>query len=178
MVEVRHLDSNDAMLIAPEQVYFVRENVRLRLLDARLALLQHNGEVFQNDLNAIEATVKQYFDINSPNAQAWLQELTELKALEIRMVSDDALKTSLAAVRDYQNNVKTALPIVMPEITVPAVMASSSSAVEPKVQAASLVAPVAASESKVEAITASAASEAKTHVATASAASEPVKGKK
>ena len=178
MVEVRHLDSNDAMLIAPEQVYFVRENVRLRLLDARLALLQHNGEVFQNDLNAIEATVKQYFDINSPNAQAWLQELTELKALEIRMVSDDALKTSLAAVRDYQNNVKTALPIVIPEITVPAVMASSSSAVEPKVQAASLVAPVAASESKVEAIAASAASEAKTHVATASAASEPVKGKK
>ena len=102
MVEVRKLNNNDAMLIAPEQVYFVRENLRMHLLDARLAVLQHNGDIYQNDLNAIEATVKQYFDVQSPNTQAWLKELNELKALEVRMISDDALKSSLAAVRTYQ----------------------------------------------------------------------------
>lgn len=118
MVEIRKLDNNDAMLIAPEQIYFVRENLRLHILDARLALLQRNGEVYQSDLNTIEATVKQYFDAQSPNTQAWLKELNELKVLEVRMVSDDALKNSLAAVRDYQNSVRTALPVVMlPEIT-------------------------------------------------------------
>ena len=115
MVEVRHLDSNDAMLLAPEQVYFVRENLRLNLLDARLALLQHNGEVYQNDLNKVETTVKQYFDVQSPTTQAWLKELDELKALEVRMVSDDALKASQAAVRNYQNSVRTAMPVVLPE---------------------------------------------------------------
>lgn len=116
MVEVRKLESNDAMLLAPEQIYFVRENLRLRLLDARVALLQHNGEVYQNDLGAAEATVKQYFDVRSPNTQAWLKDIAELKALDIRMISDDALKASQAAVRNYQNNVRTAVPVFMPEV--------------------------------------------------------------
>ena len=102
LVEVRHLDSNDAMLISPEQTYFIRENLRLRLLDARIALLQHNGEVYQSDLNNVEATVKQYFDSKSPATQSWLKELAELKALDVRMISDDSLKASLSAVRAYQ----------------------------------------------------------------------------
>ncbi|WP_303064802.1 uroporphyrinogen-III C-methyltransferase [Alysiella sp.] len=126
MFEVRHLSSSDTMLLSPEQVYFVRENLRLRLLDARLALLQHNGEIYQNDLNAVATTVKQYFDTASPNTQAWLKELEELKSLEVRMVSDDALKNSLAAVRQYQNNVRTALPVKLPE-TAPAMTASAVS---------------------------------------------------
>ncbi|XXQ69341.1 uroporphyrinogen-III C-methyltransferase [Neisseriaceae bacterium B1] len=134
MVEVRRLESTDQMLLAPEQIYFVRENLRLRLLDARLALLQHNGEVYQGDLNAVEATIKQYFDVNSPNTQAWLKELNELKSLEVRMVSDDALKNSLAAVRNYQNNARTALPVVLPENTV-ASTPSSAAVVAPSVAA-------------------------------------------
>ena len=102
LVEVRHLDSNDAMLISPDQTYFIRENLRLRLLDARIALLQHNGEVYQSDLNNVEATVKQYFDSKSPATQSWLKELAELKALDVRMISDDSLKASLSAVRAFQ----------------------------------------------------------------------------
>ena len=107
LVEVRHLDSNDAMLISPEQTYFIRENLRLRLLDARIALLQHNGEVYQSDLNNVEATVKQYFDSKSPATQSWLKELAELKALDVRMISDDGLKASLSAVRAYQEGSRT-----------------------------------------------------------------------
>ena len=107
LVEVRHLDSNDAMLISPDQTYFIRENLRLRLLDARIALLQHNGEVYQSDLNNVEATVKQYFDSKSPATQSWLKELAELKALDVRMISDDSLKASLNAVRAYQEGSRT-----------------------------------------------------------------------
>ena len=107
LVEVRHLDSNDAMLISPEQTYFIRENLRLRLLDARIALLQHNGEVYQSDLNNVEATVKQYFDSKSPATQSWLKELAELKALDVRMISDDSLKASLSAIRAYQEGSRT-----------------------------------------------------------------------
>lgn len=106
LVEVRRLDNNDAMLLAPEQVYFVRENLRLRLLDARTALLQHNGEVYQSDLNHAEAAVKNYFDNKSPATQSWLKELAELKALDVRLAGDDALKASLAAVRNYQDSAR------------------------------------------------------------------------
>lgn len=151
MVELRKLESNDAMLIAPEQVYFVRENLHLRLMDARLALLQHNGEVFQNDLNAAEAAVRQYYDTNSPTVQAWLQELNELKGLEIRMVSDDVLKNSLAAVRNYQNSVRTATPIMLPEtlIQTPPVTAVPPAASVPA-SAPPASAPAAAPEAKPE----------------------------
>lgn len=141
MVEVRKLNNNDAMLIAPEQAYFVRENLRLSLLDARLALLQHNGDIYQSDLNAVEATIKQYFDVQSPTTQEWLKELAELKALEVRMISDDALKASLAAVRTYQNSVRTALPVNMPAVETPTASAAvSTPAATADVQAASAAA--------------------------------------
>ena len=162
MVEVRKLDNNDAMLIGSEQVFYLRENLRMRLLDARLALLQHNSEVYQNDLAAIEETVKRYFDVQSPNTQTWLKEVDELKSVEIRMISDEALKASLAAVRDYQNNVRTALPVVLPESkpAVPAISAASA----PK--AASEPAPVVTPP-------AAAASEPKSEKSDSKAASQP-----
>ena len=141
MVEVRKLDNNDAMLIGSEQVFYLRENLRMRLLDARLALLQHNSEVYQNDLAAIEETVKRYFDVQSPNTQTWLKEVGGLKSVEIRMISDESLKASLAAVRDYQNNVRTALPVVLPE-SKPAAPVAPAAASAPK--ATSEPAPVAA----------------------------------
>ncbi|WP_415065801.1 uroporphyrinogen-III C-methyltransferase [Neisseria animalis] len=134
LVEVRKLDSNDAMLLAPEQIYFVRENLRLRLLDARTALMQRNGEVYQSDLNNVEAAVRQYFDNKSPATQSWLKELAELKTLDVRMVSDDVLKSSLAAVRAYQDDVRTQVAGVAVEE--PEAQAASA-AVEPAQAAAS-----------------------------------------
>ena len=163
MVEVRKLDNNDAMLIGSEQVFYLRENLRMRLLDARLALLQHNSEVYQNDLAAIEETVKRYFDVQSPNTQTWLKEVGELKSVEIRKISDESLKASLAAVRDYQNNVRTALPVVLPESKPAAPAAQAASA--PK--AASQPAPAA------PAPTTPAASEPKSEKADSKAASQP-----
>lgn len=115
MVEVRRLNNNDAMLMAPDQAYFVRENLRLRLLDARTALLQHNGEVYLNDLNSAEAAVKQYFDASSPATQSWLRELGDLKALDLRAVAGDTLKNSLNAVRNYQETVRPSRPALLPE---------------------------------------------------------------
>lgn len=106
LVEIRRLENNDAMLISPEQAYFVRENLRLRLLDARTALMQRNSEVYQGDLNNAEAAVRQYFDAKSPATQSWLKELAELKALDVRMTADDGLKNSLNAVRVYRDGTR------------------------------------------------------------------------
>ncbi|MBS0039633.1 MULTISPECIES: uroporphyrinogen-III C-methyltransferase [Neisseria] len=106
LVEIRRLENNDSMLISPEQAYFVRENLRLRLLDARTALMQRNSEVYQGDLNNAEAAVRQYFDAKSPATQSWLKELAELKALDVRMTADDGLKNSLNAVRAYRDGTR------------------------------------------------------------------------
>ena len=156
LVEVRKLNNGDAMLLAPEQAYFVRENLRLRLLDARIALMQHNGEVFLSDLNNAEATVKQYFDNQSPATQAWLKELAELKSLDMRTVSNESLKASLAAVRNYQDTVRGTQSIQLPDLksvapaevpaSAPAEKAASDTA--PAAQAASAPAEKAASEAK------------------------------
>ena len=156
LVEVRKLNNGDAMLLAPEQAYFVRENLRLRLLDARIALMQHNGEVFLSDLNNAEATVKQYFDNQSPATQAWLKELAELKSLDMRTVSNESLKASLAAVRNYQDTVRGTQSIQLPDLksvapvevpaSAPAEKAASDTA--PAVQTASAPAEKAASETK------------------------------
>ena len=108
LVEIRRLESNDAMLISPEQAYFVRENLRLRLLDARTALMQRNSEVYQSDLNNAETAVRQYFDAKSPATQSWLKELAELKALDVRMTADDGLKNSLNAIRTYRDGMGAA----------------------------------------------------------------------
>ncbi len=175
MVEVRKLDNNDAMLIGAEQVFYLRENLRLRLLDARLALLQHNSEVYQHGLAAIEETVKRYFDVQSSNTQTWLKEVDELKSVEIRMVSDEALKASLAAVRDYQNNVRTALPVVLPE-SKPAVPAISvASAPKAASEPAPVVTPPAAtaSEPKSEKSDSKAASQPASKPSASEPASKP-----
>lgn len=133
LVEVRSLDNKDAMLLSPEQAYFVRENLRLRLLDARTALMRQNGEVYQSDLNNVEAAVKQYFDGKSPATQAWLKELSELKALDVRMVSDDSLKASLNAVRAYQDGART--QVALPEAAPAAASAEAAEASLPETAA-------------------------------------------
>ncbi len=156
LVEVRKLNNGDAMLLAPEQAYFVRENLRLRLLDARIALMQHNGEVFLSDLNNAEATVKQYFDNQSPATQAWLKELAELKSVDMRTVSNESLKASLAAVRNYQDTVRGTQSIQLPDLksVAPAEVPASAPAEKaasdtvPSAQAASAPAEKAASEAK------------------------------
>lgn len=146
MVEVRRLNNNDAMLMAPDQAYFVRENLRLRLLDARTALLQHNGEVYLNDLNSAEAAVKQYFDASSPATQSWLREVGDLKALDLRAVADDALKSSLNAVRNYQETVRPSRPAVLPEAaSAPAAAAASAPAAPAQASAPAPVAPASPS---------------------------------
>ncbi|MCS4533622.1 uroporphyrinogen-III C-methyltransferase [Neisseria montereyensis] len=143
MVEVRRLENNDAMLIAPDQVYFMRENLRLRLLDARTALLKNNGEVYLNDLNMIETAAKQYFDTESPATQSWLQELAALKALDLQAVSDDVLKNSLNAVRHYQDSVRPNRTVALPEAASEPVTSASDSAASAPSAASAASAPAA-----------------------------------
>ena len=87
------------MLIAPEQQFFLRENLKLRLLNARLALLSRQFEIAQSDLRDAQAALDRYFDRSSKRAQA-LSELLRSVSQQARQPGvprpDDTL-TALAA---------------------------------------------------------------------------------
>ncbi len=66
LVRISRIDQPNAMLIAPEQAYFVRENLKLRLLSARLAVQSRQHDVAQRDLREAVKLVDAYFDRQSP----------------------------------------------------------------------------------------------------------------
>lgn len=62
LVRVTQIDNPEAVLIAPEQAWFLRENLKLRLLNARLALLSRQFDTAQGDLRDAQAALDRYFD--------------------------------------------------------------------------------------------------------------------
>jgi uroporphyrin-3 C-methyltransferase len=62
LVRVTRIDNPEAMLVAPEQAWFLRENLKLRLLNARLALLSRQFDTAQSDLRDAQAALDRYFD--------------------------------------------------------------------------------------------------------------------
>ena len=62
LIRVTRVDNPEAMLIAPEQAYFLRENLKLRLLNARLALLSRQFETAQSDLQVAQSSLDRFFD--------------------------------------------------------------------------------------------------------------------
>jgi len=62
LLRVTRIDNPEAMLVAPEQAWFLRENLKLRLLNARLALLSRQFDTAQSDLRDAQAALDRYFD--------------------------------------------------------------------------------------------------------------------
>lgn len=65
LVRVSHIDHPEAALVAPEQAYFLRESLKLRLLNARLSLLSRQFDLAQGDLAQAQAMLDRYFDHGS-----------------------------------------------------------------------------------------------------------------
>ncbi|WP_454722591.1 MULTISPECIES: fused uroporphyrinogen-III synthase HemD/membrane protein HemX [Cupriavidus] len=80
VIRIRRVDDAQALLLTGDQGWFLRENVKLRLLNARLALLSRNEPVFRNDLAAAQAMIGRYFDTKSRRVQAVLTLLKQAQA--------------------------------------------------------------------------------------------------
>jgi len=71
LIRVQQMDKPDAALLAPSQSFFLRENLRLRLIGARLALLARDATSYKSDLKAARDWLNRYYDArNSSVAQA------------------------------------------------------------------------------------------------------------
>ncbi len=102
LVQVRRIDNADAMLVSPDQGYFVRENVKLRLLSARLALLSRNQTTLKSDLHAADAALARYFDSSSKRVQN-VRELVKDVDTGSAAVEVPNLNTSLQAVHQFRS---------------------------------------------------------------------------
>jgi uroporphyrin-3 C-methyltransferase len=65
------------------QSYFLRENLKLRLLNARLALLQRDGKVFREEIRQSREQLDRYFDNRAKPVQAAQSTLSTLAATDV-----------------------------------------------------------------------------------------------
>jgi uroporphyrin-3 C-methyltransferase len=97
LVRVTRIDQPEAMLVAPEQAFFLRENVKLRLLNARLALLSRQFDTAQGDLRDAQAALARYFD-HSSRRVVQVEELVRQVSAQARLVSVPRPDATLAAI--------------------------------------------------------------------------------
>jgi uroporphyrin-3 C-methyltransferase len=88
-------------LLSPTQAFFLRENLKLRLLSARMALLTRDEVSFRRDLKTSQEWLKRYFDTKSNESAQALGSLQKLAASSIVIEVPD-ISGSLEAVRNYR----------------------------------------------------------------------------
>lgn len=103
LVVVRRVDAPEPPLLAPTQAYFLRENLRLRLLNARMALLARNQAALQEDLRVAQQWLQRYFDARARPTQAALAQLRQLQASTLSFEPAPSISDSLEAVRGYKS---------------------------------------------------------------------------
>src|SRR3954467_3865494 len=102
LVVVRKMGPAEPPLLPPTQAYFVRENLRLRLLNARACLLSRDEAGYREDLRASLTWVQRYFDPRSKQTADALAQLKQLSAVSITF-DMPAITESLEAVRGYKS---------------------------------------------------------------------------
>lgn len=79
LVRLSRIEAPEAVLLSPEQSFFLRENFKLKLLNARLGLLSRQVESARSDLANAELALKKYFDPRSRHTQTAAQLLAQLQ---------------------------------------------------------------------------------------------------
>jgi len=101
LVTVERIEKPEPALLASDQAFYLRENIKLRLLTARIALLQHDETTYKADLVTVNNWLKQYFDTRHPDT---IKAINMLKRLSGNNISIELpqLNDSFAAVNRYK----------------------------------------------------------------------------
>jgi len=102
LVVVRRMGAAEPPLLPPSQAYFVRENLRLRLLNARASLLARDEAGYREDLRVSLAWVQRYFDSRSKHTADAVAQLKQLAGVSISFEMP-TISESLDAVRGYKS---------------------------------------------------------------------------
>jgi len=101
LVQIENTGKDEIPLLHPDQQFFLRENLKLRLLSARIALLSRDEAVFRQELKSTQLWTARYFDTKSPAVSEMLTGMKKLAASRISVELPD-LSSSLQAVRNYR----------------------------------------------------------------------------
>jgi uroporphyrin-3 C-methyltransferase len=96
LVRVGHIEHPEAVLLTPDQTFFLRENLKLKLLNARLSLLSRQVETARGDLATVQASINRYFDPSSRRVQAAATLLQQLQA-QVKTSEPPRIDDTLAA---------------------------------------------------------------------------------
>ncbi len=102
LVRVRSVNNPEALLLSPEEAFFARENLKLRLLNARMALLSRNDSAFRSDLLEADRALLRYFDTRARPTQAAHEIIRQLQD-SVLNIDMPTLSHSLAAVRQSRS---------------------------------------------------------------------------
>ncbi|MCC7080543.1 MAG: uroporphyrinogen-III C-methyltransferase [Burkholderiales bacterium] len=101
LIRIQTLERPEVPLVDPGQEFFLRENLRLRLLSARIALLQRDGKTYRDDLTEALQWVQRFYDVDNPHLAGAVATLKQLAQVDVAIDAPD-IDASLTAVRDYR----------------------------------------------------------------------------
>jgi uroporphyrin-3 C-methyltransferase len=99
LIRIERIDRPDPGMLSPSQSFFLRENLKLRLVNAKLALLSRDGRSFREDVRQARDWLERYFDTT---AKPVLTDLATLKTLAVADMAQElpTLGETLAALRN------------------------------------------------------------------------------
>jgi uroporphyrin-3 C-methyltransferase len=115
LVRIENTGLTQIVLLPPKQEFFLRENLKMRLVSARLALLSRDEDSFMQELKMAQLWTKRYFDVKSSEGAHMLSELDTLAAASIDIELPD-VGSSLQAVRSYRLSHEKAADISVPRL--------------------------------------------------------------
>jgi uroporphyrin-3 C-methyltransferase len=102
LVRIQRFDREEPVLLAPGQAFFLRENIKLRLFNARLALLSRDQWTYRNELKVSQTWLASHFLGEDPSVQAAQNTLRQMVATDINVELPN-LNDSQAALRALRN---------------------------------------------------------------------------
>lgn len=101
LVRVQHIDQPDVPLLTPSQSFFLRENLKLRLIGARLALLVRDETSYKDDLKAARDWINRYYDTRDKAVAGTLTSVNTLYQSSVSLDVPDITAT-LEALRSVR----------------------------------------------------------------------------
>ncbi|MBU1361808.1 MAG: uroporphyrinogen-III C-methyltransferase [Gammaproteobacteria bacterium] len=96
LVRVGRIERPESILLTPDQTFFLRENLKLKLLNARLALLSRQVDTARNELSTVNAALNRYFDPASRKVQAAATLVQQLQG-QIKTTEPPRIDDTMAA---------------------------------------------------------------------------------
>lgn len=94
--------TDEKAFVAPNQEIYLRENIRLRLQIAILAIPRQQNELYKKSLQTVSSWIRSYFDTTNENVKTFLKEIDELSDETIYVDAPDTLQ-SLKALQQRLN---------------------------------------------------------------------------